>query len=111
MRARTQQITPNVRRSFAKKLSVGLAGTLPTPNINTQNPALNSYTSTEMLGPSKPSYASITATTQNHTTSPDIKAILAQLVALIPLIESGKAKMKDTLIMIISIFPLLLNHQ
>lgn len=55
---------------------------------------------------------SITATSCNHTSSPDIKAISAQLVALILPIESSKLKVKDTLYSYDSfdILPLLLNN-
>lgn len=80
-------------------------------NTSTPDPALIATpTIVQQFDHSKPTYASIAATSSISTSTPDIKAISAQLVALIPLIESGKAKVKDAFLMVLSILPLLLNQ-
>lgn len=51
--------------------------TLSPPNTRTPSSALDTHTSTQNFDQSKLSYASITATNQNHTNFPNIKAISA----------------------------------
>lgn len=60
---------------------------IPYAKYKHENPALNSHSSTQLLDKSKPLHTSIKSTIQNHTTTPDINAISAQLVTLIPLME------------------------
>lgn len=89
----------SIHRPSRQNTLTSLSTSTPIPTLEIHTPILN-------FDQFKPSYASIIA-----TTSPDIRTISVYLVALIPLIESGEAKVKGALFMILSILTLLLNQQ
>ena len=59
--------------------------------------------------PNQPSYASVA--TSNSSSKTDSKTLSDQISTIIPLLQSGKMDIKDALILVLTLLPLLINQQ
>lgn len=85
---------PNTTNNFFPNIRAGSSEPIPEKELP--------------IAPQSKSYATITA--KNTPSQEDSKSILAQLTALIPQLQSGKAKVKDALLLVLTILPLLLSQ-